>query len=244
MQTHTVLRRLPLAGAHNTRELGGYPCHGGTTTNWRVFLRSDSTFGMTEADISYLQAYGITTAIDLRGDAERASHPSSLENRTGFTAHHVCLSDQMHATNFEGDLPGSMSGLYISLLDDSAAALSQVFSHLAEAQGGSLFHCSVGKDRTGVVALLLLKLAGVADIDVVADYSMSEIYMQDIFVDYAKRDDIPPHVLRSKPQSAQRVLQHLAETYGTAEEYMLHAGVSPAHIQALRRKLVHSTATP
>ena len=242
MQKLTRTRRLPLEGTQNTRDLGGYPCKNGGITRWGVFLRSDSPHGMTSQDVDHLLAYGVSNAIDLRTGEERQSSPSVLENAESFSAFHVSMSDQMHATNFEGDLPGSMAGLYISLLDESGKDIARIFTILAEAGNGVLFHCAVGKDRTGVVAMLLLKLAGVDDADVIADYSITDIYMHEVFTAESlalEKRDIPTFVLRSKPESMRRVLHHLNEKFQSAENYLLSIGITEKQIEAIRQKFVH-----
>lgn len=235
------LRRLPLEGSPNTRELGGYPCVGGGSTRWGVFLRSSSPHGMTPADLQYVSDYGVTTTVDLRSEEERTANPSRLESDERFAGFHVSMSDQIHSVNFEGDMPGTMSGLYINLLDNSRADIARVVRILAEGEEGCLFHCAVGKDRTGVIAMLLLGLAGVADADIVADYVVTEIYIRELMetsLAAMTERDIPTHVLRSIPESMWRVLQHLHETYGSAREYLLGAGLSGERLDGLCAKLV------
>lgn len=240
MDIGKALRRLPLHGTSNTRDLGGYPCAGGST-RWGSFLRSDNPHGLTEEDLRRLRAYGVSDALDLRSDDECALRPTPLVAANGFVSHHVPLLDNAHSTNYEGDLPGSMSGLYISLLDLAGAEMAKIFRVFAEAEGGVFFHCAVGKDRTGVASMLLLKLAGVSDADVVADYAVSEIYMRE-FIDVTLMAhpvrEIPRYVLRSVPESMWRVLEHLHDSFGSAESYLRHIGLTNAQLNAVRTKLV------
>lgn len=238
MPYNVPMRRLPLEGSFNTRDLGGYPCKGGTTS-WRAFLRSDSPFALTGADIDALAAYGVATAVDLRSEEEQLRKPSPLASAPGFDAYQVSMSDHMHAQRFEGDLPGSMAGLYISMLDNNPTAFKQVFGIFAAAAKTTLFHCAIGKDRTGVVAMLLLKLAGVADGDTAADYAVSDIYISALFPpEFIKEHQIPEYVVKSKPESMLRVLAHLSERYGGAAQYLLQAGVSQQQLDSILAKLV------
>lgn len=242
MQKSTHVRRLPLQGALNTRDLGGYACLDGVT-QWRKFIRSATTHTMTPQDINALQEYGIDTIVDLRSAYERDTHPSALEGKNGFDIVSVPLLDQMNSSQFEGDLPGSMSGLYISLLDNNTADFTTIFDVLTSAKGGALFHCTAGKDRTGVVAMLLLGLVGVNEDDIISDYSITEIYMKDVFLgqlNAMQGQKIPNFVFRSMPESMQRVLQHLGSTYGTAEEYLLKAGCSAAMLKELKHKFTQA----
>lgn len=233
-----AMRRLPLEGAPNTRDLGGYPCKEGHT-RWGRFLRSAGLSELSPADIEYLREFGLTTVVDLRSQYEREHMPSKLEGQAGITVHSVPLLDQVNSTNYEGDLPGTMSGLYISLLDTNRAEMQQIFTCLADAQGVALFHCTAGKDRTGVVAMLLLNLAGVHSRDIVADYAVTEIYMQRVFATELKqRAEIPQHVLRSLPESMERVLLHLEETYQNAENYLKTIGLPAEKLAALKQKMI------
>lgn len=237
-------RRLPLAGAKNARDLGGYPCPGGTT-RWRAFVRSDNPGALTPEDIAYLQAYGVNASIDLRHPDECLRSPSSLASAPGFVYHPVSVNNEFTDLDFEGDVPGSMSGFYIALMDKAPEAMARVFRLMAEAEGGVLFHCAVGKDRTGLVAMLLLQLAGVGDTDIVADYAVTDIYMKEIFDAQAaafKNDHVPDYVLRSKPVSMHRTLAHLHQRYRDAAGYFAAIGLTEAEIALLKDRLVEPTA--
>ena len=240
MNVNGPLRRLPLEGAKNTRDLGGYPCLGGSV-RWGAFVRSDSPEYLTEADIGYLKTYGVGNVVDLRRADEAQNYPSALAGHADFQVKNIPLSSSFHGVDFEGDVPGSMSGLYIQILDEAQSEVCAVMQAMADAASGVLFHCAVGKDRTGVVAMLLLKLAGVSDADIIADYAVTDIYMKEAYGTQQlvfSRKDIPEFVLQSRPESMERVLRHLRETYGTAREYLLQCGMAQSALTALSKKLV------
>ena len=234
------MRRLPLAGAKNARDLGGYACNGGVT-RWHVFLRSDCPHTLTETDKAALRAYGVKAALDLRSSDEKSFLPSAVCDVCGFAANHVSLSDQLDTADYEGDTPGSMAGLYLSILDNAASSLGSAVRILAAQDGAAIFHCAVGKDRTGVLAMLLLDAVGVDAADIVADYAMTEVYMREVL-------NNNPHVpslasaedyrAKSIPASMWRALRHLRTNHGGAERYLLSAGVTPEELAALRRKFV------
>lgn len=233
------IRRLPLEGTKNTRDLGGYPCKGGTT-RWHMFLRSDNPSELTANDINYLKAYGVTDAVDLRRDDEAERQPSVLVGQNGFTVHSVPLGTDMENVDFEGANPGTMAGFYTDMLDRSGPGLADAMRIMAAAKGAVIFHCAVGKDRTGVLAMLLLDLAGVEDADIVADYSMTEIYMREIFDAQAavfRNIEIPEYLLKSLPESMRHTIKHLKENYGTAEDYLLGQGLTQEEINTLKQKI-------
>lgn len=242
MKINKPLRRLPLSGTQNTRDIGGYPCIGGAT-RWGVFVRSDNPGTLTKKDLEYLVAYGIRDVVDLRREDETIRMPSSLCNVKGFDVHHISVNEMTQGLDFEGDVPGSMAGLYISILDHSQPEVAKVMRVCIAAKGGVLFHCMVGKDRTGVVAMLLMQLAGVAEADIVADYAVTDVFMREVFdqqlneLDKSKREEIE-YRIRSKPASMWRTLRHLQDVYGGAEAYLLKAGLAQSDIEALRAKFV------
>ena len=244
MPTVTVSNPLPLSGARNVRDLGGYSLPDGGSTAAGVFLRADGLHSLSEADWNTLIDYGVGRVVDLRGVEEANRQPDQIPEQCAIRYFHVPLLDQMNSSAFRGPLPGSMGELYCSLLDNSAADLGRVMELLAQQdEGAALFHCSAGKDRTGVIAMLLLKLAGVPDAEVIEDYSVSEIYMNELFAQqrYAAAQagfQIPDYMLQSRPEEMIYTLEHLQRAYGSAEAYCTGvAGCSPAVVAALRERL-------
>ncbi len=234
------MRRLPLAGAKNARDLGGYACDGGVT-RWHVFLRSDCPHTLSETDKAALRAYGVKAALDLRSDDEKSFLPSAVCDVCGFSASHVSLSDQLESADYQGDTPGSMAGLYLSILDHAAASLCRAVRILAAQDGAAIFHCAVGKDRTGVLAMLLLDAVGVDEADIVADYTLTGVYMREVLNNNAHVPTLSPaddFRAKSIPASMWRALRHLRKEYGGAGQYLLEAGVSPEELAALRKKFV------
>ena len=247
MQTLTVSKPLPLTGARNVRDLGGYPFGGGVTAKG-VFLRADGLHSLTEKDLRTLVAYGVRRVVDLRRTAEVERQPDPFRGHSVIQYFHVPMLDQMNSSGFQGPLPQSMYEIYRSLIDECASDLGQVMSLLArQREGASLFHCSAGKDRTGVVAMLLLELAGVPDEEIVADYCISEIYMKELFALQKQQAaaagiQIPDYMLESKPEQMQRTLDHLHQMYGGAEAFLTGpAGCSEADVTFLRDRLKGKT---
>ena len=151
-------RRLPLRGTDNTRDLGGYPVPGGYTAWGRTF-RSDAPVNLSAEDVELLRALGVTTHIDLRTREEVERRPSAVANLPGFTYHHVDLCACMQM------MPDTEEGVAISYFEmtQQVEPMARIFRAIAKTQGGLLFHCAAGKDRTGVVAAILLMLAGAGE---------------------------------------------------------------------------------
>lgn len=235
--------RLPLEGARNVRDLGGYPTQDGTVTRRGVFLRGDSTAGLTDGDVALLKEKGVTLVIDMRSGLETGKEPSRLRGEEGIRYENIVLFDGVQSSAFQGKLPEDMGGLYVHLLDTCRETYRGLFQLLARNQGASLFHCTAGKDRTGVVAMLLLQLAGVEDRIIVDDYAETERYMGPVLqkkLEWLRAEgiDVPEAVLRALPQSMEKTLGHLYQTYGGAYEYLRACEMTKEEINLLRKKLI------
>lgn len=138
----------------NARDLGGITSASGTTSCGYVF-RSAAPGSLDDVGCAKLKALGITTLIDLR----EASEWGALPDPTCVNVVHAPLP-----------IPYSLS--IANYLDDlrSDASMKLVFETLASAPGGVLFHCTFGRDRSGVVAAVLLRAAGVSRAEVMNDY--------------------------------------------------------------------------
>ena len=237
-----VSKPLPLAGAHNVRDLGGYPTEDGKTTKYKAFLRGDSLHGLTKEDEEYLDGYGVRLVIDVRGNNEAFLHPDHIDKKR-IKRLHVPLLDHIQSEAMLGKLPDDMGGMYIGLVENSKDGLKEIFANMAGEEGVTLYHCTAGKDRTGIITLLVLKLAGVADDAVLADYAVSETYMKDMFEKQRRMVEkagvnVPDYVFRSKPEYMQKLMEHIAGKYGAAEGYLEAIGLSGGEIGRLKGKIV------
>lgn len=233
-------RRLPLQGTCNTRDLGGWNASHGNT-KWGAFLRSDAPDALTQKDIEALLAYGLTDSIDLRSAKEAAEKPSVLAKTAGVQAHTVPMLDNIMSATDTEEMPKTLGELYISMIDEGAEDFAKVFRIFANAKGGVLFHCAVGKDRTGMVAMLLMKLAGVSDADILADYAISEIYLRKLLAEPMRQMEemgMDPALLGSRVENMQLALDHLQNTRGSAENLLLAGGLTTQELEAVRKKLL------
>ena len=145
--------------------------------------------------------------ISLLGDADQ------LSSRMGIPLHDSFLH--------------SLSILYSTMLDCSGHRFVQVFEAIFEglARGGVVFHCTAGKDRTGVIAAMALELCGVARADIVADYAVTEIHLRPKIAALPEDSPLrPKSVLRSTPETIEHFLDHLQESYGGAAACLCRFG--------------------
>lgn len=239
--TQLTYVRLPLEGAKNVRELGGYPAQNGTPTKWRSFLRADGLSRLTEDDARFLYDYGVRTVIDLRSTEEVSSSPDALSFSKGpvFTSHHISLAAEGNikkATEFGITL----TELYIIILK-SPELTGQVLKLMAYSEGCTLFHCTAGKDRTGIIAMLLLSIAGVQREDIIANYQVSHTYIHTSLTfppDFAETHPQLHALMDSPVHAITSALDFLEDELGGIKAYLLQCGLTAEEICLLQNKMM------
>jgi protein-tyrosine phosphatase len=235
-------RHLPVAGTYNVRDLGGYLTQDGET-RWRRILRADGLHRLDADGMATLVDAGVTTVIDLRHADELASQPNPFGTNSAVHYHNISLFDRLRpAANPGGDL---LLELYKMALAQRQEAIATVLTTIAEApEGVVLFHCTAGKDRTGIVAALLLALAGVEAALIVEDYAQTGLMIapivEEIIAEAVSRGaDIAAFrpLLASEPETMVATIAHLTEQYGSARKYLRIIGLSEATIAALHDRL-------
>ena len=237
----SVSEPVKMDGPHNFRDLGGYPAKDGTTRKGWIF-RSDGLGTLSDADRNWMMEHGITCVLDLRSEREMEHTPDKLNE--SFEYHAIPMSDRMNSSENGTDLPDRLSDLYIQILDCYQDKFREIAETLVNRKGKpAVFHCAVGKDRTGVTAMLLLKLAGVPEEVILQDYTVSENNMKEIFDQQREllRQagwKVPDGLFRSPKEEMERTIRHLKETWGSAEEYFKDCGVLEDELSELKGYLV------
>ena len=164
-------RALPLAGASNFRDLGGYQGLNGQTLRWRRLFRSDHLAALTPADHAVLQALGASErAAQAYALPGVAYHPLTIEP----TVIHRALALQQQGQQLTAqDAVGLMQETYRCFVHDNAPRFAQMFRLLLDNDSPIVFHCTAGKDRTGFAAALILLALGVPRATVMEDYLLT-----------------------------------------------------------------------
>lgn len=237
---HDPKRRLHFPGLLNARDLGGYPTLDGSTTRWRSLVRSDDLSQLTSAGLEALSSYGIETVIDLRWPDEVAEMPSPVQvlRHIRYEPFSLCTPTQQEWRTRRAD--DTAKELWNrAMLQHLRAELRQVLEIVATASAGPLlFHCVAGKDRTGVVAALLLALADVVPEAIAYDYAESFENLRDGYLQrYA--DAEPAAIIEALQCPAQGVHNMLAylDEHGGARAYLEAIGMRREHIDLLRARL-------
>ena len=239
-------RRIDLPGCANFRDLGGYPTRGGMRLRWRRLFRSDALHGLTPEGVDrVVDELGIGAIIDLRSTGEvGADGRGKLCDRSP-VYHHLPL--------FEGPLtldPDLMNRLtlaerYFLMAERAKVPVARVISALAECATPVVYHCTAGKDRTGVISAIVLGLLGVPDEFIVADYAASQDNLGAI-IDRLKQsvsyrdviDHLPADTLNAKPETMFSLLDQLRDGYGSFRGYANDIGLSDAVLDQLEGSLL------
>jgi protein-tyrosine phosphatase len=234
-------------GLYNLRELGGYPTTDMRVTRHGLLFRSEAFFRLNEeAQHALFDQLKLTTIIDLRSDQERRDQ-GFLDDVGGVELLHFPLLDVSIDSGLNRNDPNYLPQVYAAILDSQPASLANAVTTILDPDRWPLlFHCAAGKDRTGIVAMLVLAVAGVPDDLIAKDYSLTELALQRVLaandpdVDPVNWSALPPAVLRSTPQTARATLDHLKASFGSVHAYLEQLGIAPA----LLRTFEHAFTAP
>ena len=180
-------RLIPLEGGRNFRDIGGFETADGKRVVWGKIYRSGVLNALTDADYEELARREISTVIDFRSNEERYHEPTDWRAgevemlnwdytidliQSGFWE--TMNSPDLTVEKFDA----MMMGVYAGLLESLKPAYTAMFEELVDDDKPLVYHCSAGKDRTGIATALVLTVLGVDHESIVADYEISEQYLQ------------------------------------------------------------------
>lgn len=236
-------RHIEIDFVGNLRDLGGYRTQSGRTVVWRRLFRSGELRHRTGDDVALLrQATGLVSVLDLRGDMEIREESVNLLASGGVRYHNVPLiaGGSGPGSDGEGDLFArftSMGEFYLFLMghEDFGRRMVAAMELIAEAGNHPvLFHCTVGKDRTGILSAAVLSVLGVADEDIIADYNMTAPHMA-VFIERMKSipqavdmfESLPAYFWEASRESMELVLSKIRHDYGSFRGYLeTHGGTT------------------
>ena len=244
------VRLVTLEAVHNFRDLGGYATADGRRTVWRTLFRADGLYRLTEADVVALEPLGLRTVIDLRSAPELNERGRFPVDSHPVVFHHLPIID---ATWAVGDRPeydrdeDFLIWAYQEMLTIGAPRFAAAFEALAEPGAlPAVFHCAAGKDRTGILAALILGSLGVSDDDIVADYTLTVEGMAR-FRAWAAREwpewfermaTMPPAFTAALPEAMRHIIEELSAEHGSIRNYVKSIGVSDATLATLESVLL------
>ncbi len=235
-------RLVPLQGSFNFRDLGGYPGRDGRRTRWGRVFRSDALHELTAGDVVVLRRLGLRTVVDLRTERELHRTGRGPLEPEPVAFHHLPVVQEGVRGTVTADAealaapapPGDdLAERYLWYLEVGRTALVGALVLLADADRYPLvFHCAAGKDRTGVLAALVLGLAGVDREVIVADYVMTAERLRPIMERWRSDPDVaermatvPPSRFSVEASTMEGFLDGLAAHHGGARSWAIGAGV-------------------
>lgn len=250
-------RRLMTKALYNARDLGGFPAADGRVTKFGVFVRSEAPAEIPREDVEYLTRYGVTASMDFRGTGEAAARPSVLQ--TVMPYYHRPLFNEAAMAGASPHPPKHVGWgeQYISMAEESRDWARDVLTIAAENPGALLYHCTTGKDRTGLMTCYLLSIAGVPRADIAADYCVSQLFLEPVYEkmrsgmlkmgpppggpEGAGKDAPPMPKMEGgffeTPASAMLTLiDYLTEKYGGVVDYLRSIGIPEETMAAIRNK--------
>jgi protein-tyrosine phosphatase len=250
-------RIIPLSGGHNFRDIGGYRTIDGRMTAWGLVYRSGTMASLDASDHAVLDKLGLRTVCDFRTTAERIKRPSLFAPDAGFEIwardHDMSGADLVTAfSHAEANRDRSrerMIELYHEIADEQAPTYRELFRRLADGALPLVFHCSAGKDRTGVAAALLLDLLGVPRATVIEDYEMTDLFIEKL-ADIIRQDpigdrlaDIDPEIwapmLRADAAYLHAMFAAMEKRFGSARGFLREViGVDDDMAERIRARLL------
>ncbi|KRN98464.1 tyrosine-protein phosphatase [Companilactobacillus kimchiensis] len=256
-------RVLNLEKGVNFRELGGYKTTDGKTVRYHKILRSAGLADLTDNDLNYLKDYGLKIDVDFRSKQEIDQKPDKRPEGVRYVWAPVFKEDETKASEVQSkgyipEIGGDPTNGYAHMLDvyrdvitgDSAkTAYRKFFNQLLLNSGDNevlLFHCSAGKDRTGMGAVFFLQALGVPFDTIKEDYLLTnkanKEFVTDLIEDLQAKGYNDPDVINSVRDLMTVHYNYLAtalktidRTYGNIDKYIKNElKISPSEITTLK----------
>ena len=242
-------RVVQLEAVHNFRDLGGYAMADGRTTAWGRIYRADGLQRLTDDDLDVVDAIGIRTVIDLRTSGEINDRGTFPVQKLPVDWHHLSIIDatwhDAGIPDFDDDEQGGIDFLvwaYRDMLDQGADRFAHALQLLSvPAAAPAVFHCAAGKDRTGLLAALILGGLGVDHGLIAGDYGLTLDGMERLRAWLGRTDpaalasmsDRPAMMFGAHPAAMSQILAEMVDEHGSVRGYLAGIGVGSAALDAL-----------
>lgn len=235
----TYFKRIPFETINNFRDLGGVINRDGKLIEWGKIYRSANMDEITDKEIEKMKDLDIGTVIDLRRDSEVKKNSKNLDKvKKNFDYYQISLASM----NFGDreiqeilDKKVTVGRTYRDLIDNHEA-VREILKLIVNSEDAVIFHCQEGKDRTGVIAMILYGLLNVDQIDIIADYEISSAYLGYIN-NYGPDEDY--QIFRiTNPYNMKEAYNYILDEYGTFENYINTLELDKNLVKKLREKML------
>lgn len=216
-------RALPIEGAYNVRDLGGYPAADNKKVKWRKVIRSGDLHLLTDSDLDYFNAIPLKTYIDFRDPQEIASAPdrtpASLVNQVSLP---IETGDIISMQNITPELAETAlvdGNKYLAR--ENQKAYKEFFRLLMDDNNTPLlFHCSAGKDRAGFGAALFLASLGVDRKLIIDDYMLTNECLKDKYTDIIAQMPFLKPLFEVRKEYISAAFEVIDNEYGGVDNYL------------------------
>ena len=216
----------------NMRDVGGYKSGLGNRVKVGRLIRSNLPINLSNNDISLLEKMGMNIVIDLRSQEEIEARKSIFENNKNFKVYHIGIDVGKDIPETEKLVPKS----YMDML-----TLQEKMKTIFEIIGNNekvLYFCNAGKDRTGVVTALILKLLNVSENDIIKDYVSTGQFLKKTLIKFANSNNRILNIITPKEIYMQKFLKEFEKKYNNIEEYLKMIGVEDYIIKKIKTNYV------
>jgi protein-tyrosine phosphatase len=245
-------RKIDIKSVTNFRDLGGYQNRDGATIAWRRIFRSGDFRNITANDFALINKdIGLTTVIDLRTAEETEQQGKWNCTEFGIRYHHIPFPGGGGNKKEEQRLlkEGINLGEFYLHITNGVNFSKQLITALEIIASSNnhplVFHCAIGKDRTGILSAILLSILGVDDEVIIEDYTLSGPAMKQVRedmvknppgIDFVKR--LPEYFWEAAPESMAVFLSGIKKKHGSVVRYLINVGVDTYLIEAIRKNLI------
>ena len=224
------IRHLNFKYISNMRDIGGYATKDGRVTKFNRIMRSSLIKNLEANELNYLKEQGLALNIDLRPKEDMDKKVNFLRDKVKFI--NIPFTDEIPEK--ETDIPSN----YMDLIENRNIKL--IFDAIRDTDGLIIINCSMGKDRTGVIIMLLLLLCGVNNKDIIADYTLSYNYLKDdVNLFHLKHPEYEAWVGASKSWYMEETIKLFLSKYPNLKEYFVdYLGMQPEDLLRIRESLL------
>lgn len=211
----------------NVRDIGGYNSNLGKI-KYNTIIRGQVPYNISDYDESMFSNMNLEV-IDLRTKEEKESKKSYFYNK-----YNDINLKKTRWPKTEKEIPYT----YIEVLDDYSN-IRKILEIILKSEKTIYINCNLGKDRTGVIIMIIMLLCYVKEEEIIADYALSDIYLKNNYLEFHKNNKgYPKYLGRAKPEYIEKTLEIFKNKYGDINSYMEIIGISSNKQQALREKLI------
>lgn len=218
---------------NNMRDIGGKVNNSRHSIRTKKIIRSELPNKLNFEQINSLLKMNVNNIIDLRSDEEILKRPNILKNNKKFNYYHFSLGN--------GRLPNNFDDVYISYIEmlNEKESIRKIFELIANSNNGILYHCTAGKDRTGIITMLILKSLDVKDEDIIEDYVISGKLLKGELEEFAKKFDKDiTNVIIPKAKTMERILKYIYIDCNGIKAFLNSCGVTNDIINIIKNKCI------